>query len=85
MSEKTHDLRGNMVDGWYWILLEEIFQKSATTFRGAGNNRAAKIAERLVAATDDVPAQLMQDFWDCTADLDPDDPEGTLEELGGCP
>ena len=44
MNEKTHDLRGNMVDGWYWILLEEEFQKSATTFRSAGNNRAVEIA-----------------------------------------
>jgi hypothetical protein len=73
-----------MVDGSYWIWLEETFQKSATTFRGAGDNRAAKIAERLVATTDDVPAQLMQEqqyFWNCTADLAPDDAEATLEEL----
>ena len=84
MNEKTHDLLGNVVDGDYWFWLEDTFQKSAATFRGAGNHRAAKIAERLVATTDDVPAQLIQeqqDFWNCTADLDPEDAEATLDEL----
>jgi hypothetical protein len=77
-NEKAHDLRGNEVDGWYWVLLEDTFRESATTFHAAGNDRAAEIAERLVATTDDVPAQLVQeqqDFWNCAADLD-------LERLG---
>jgi hypothetical protein len=77
-NEKAHDLRGNEVDGWYWVLLEDTFRESAAAFHAAGNDRAAVIAERLVATTDDVPAQLVQeqqDFWNCAADLD-------LERLG---
>jgi hypothetical protein len=84
MNEKTHDLRGNMVDGCYWFWLEETFQNSVTSFRNAGNERAAEIAEGLVASTDDVPAQLVQehqDLWNCTADLDREDADATLEQL----
>jgi hypothetical protein len=35
----THDADGNMVDGWYWSLMEETFQKAVETFRSAGKNR----------------------------------------------
>ena len=81
LNEKTHDMRGNQVDGWYWQLLEESFQKFATAFRGAGNDRAAEIADRLAATTDDVPAELVQeqqDFWNNAGD-DADAPIGSKE------
>ena len=56
---KTHDLFGNHVDGWYWQLTEEAFEEEVEAFQGVGNWRAAAVADRLVATTDDVPAQLM--------------------------
>ena len=45
----THDLFGNHVDGWYWQLTEECFEKEVEAFQGVGNWRAAAIVERLVA------------------------------------
>jgi sirohydrochlorin ferrochelatase len=66
MNKYTHDLRGNPVDGTYWLLLEDALRQAASTFRSAGNDRAAEIAERLVETADDVPAELVQEqmsFW----------------------
>jgi hypothetical protein len=45
----TRDLFGNQVDGWYWQLTEECFEKEVEAFQGVGNWRAAAIVERLVA------------------------------------
>jgi hypothetical protein len=59
MNKYTHDFNGNAVDGFFWVLLEENFQKAASTFRSAGNDRAAEIAEWLVETADDVPAELV--------------------------
>ena len=64
----THDLFGNHVDGWYWKLTEECFEEQVEAFQGGRNWRAAAIAERLVATTDDVPAQLMAEYWDLWCD-----------------
>jgi hypothetical protein len=69
----THDLFGNHVDGWYWQLTEESFEEEVEVFQGGGNWRAAAITERLVATTDDVPAQLMAEYHDLWYDgLDSD-------------
>ena len=41
----------------------------------AGNNRAAAIADQLVATTDNVPAEIMsehQEFWNQCGDLEAD-------------
>jgi hypothetical protein len=62
----THDFRGNEPEGQYWAWIEESFEHSATEFRAAGNDRAAAIADQLVATADNVPAELMseyQEFW----------------------
>ena len=56
----TRDADGNLVDGWYWSLMEETFQDAVEISRGAGNAGATAIAQRLVATTDDVPAELVQ-------------------------
>jgi hypothetical protein len=75
INERTQDLRGNEVNGELWLYVWENFQASATAFRSAGNDRAAEIAERLVASTDDVPAELIQeqqDFWNRAADQEDD-------------
>jgi hypothetical protein len=83
MNERTHDLRGNEVDGYYWVLVAEEFQKWAAAFRDAGNDRAAEIADRLVASTDDVPAELIQeqqDFWNSAPDQE--DIGAAFEQLG---
>jgi len=75
---KTHDLFGNHVDGWYWQLTEESFEKEVEAFRGVDNCRAAALVDRLVATTDDVPAQLMSEYqglWNdvgLVADFDSD-------------
>jgi hypothetical protein len=69
----THDADGNLVDGWYWSLMEETFQKAIEIFRSAGNHKAAAIAQRLVETTDDVPAELVrrqQDFWNEISEFD---------------
>jgi hypothetical protein len=58
----THDLFGNEIDGWYWQLTEEAFEEQVEAFQSVGNWRAAAIADRLVATTDDVPAQLMAEY-----------------------
>jgi hypothetical protein len=82
MNEKTHDLRGNEIDGLYWLWTEQTFQKFATAFRDAGNDRAAEIAERLIASTDDVPAELIQEqqeFWNRAPDQE--DIGTALEQL----
>ena len=63
----VQDLYGREVDGWYWQLTEEAFQEQAEAFQGFGNWRAAAIVDRLVATTDDVPAQVMAEYqglWD---------------------
>jgi hypothetical protein len=73
MNKYTHDLDGNEVDGWYWTLLEEGFQKAVQTFRREGKNGAVALGWRLVATTDDVPAELVQhqqDFWNIAAEID---------------
>jgi hypothetical protein len=69
----THDADGNLVDSWYWSLMEETFQKAVETFRSAGNEAAAAIAQRLVKTADDVLAELVQrqqDFWNEGAEFD---------------
>jgi hypothetical protein len=66
----THDLFGNHVDGLYWQLTEEDFKKEVEAFQGVGNWRASAIAERLVATTDDVAAQLMAEYWELWNDDD---------------
>ena len=75
-NKYTHDADGNMVDGWFWLLLERSFQHAVETFRHEGNNRAVALAWRLVATADDVPAELLlrhMDFWNIGAEMD--DPE----------
>lgn len=70
MDPATHDLRGNEVDGLYWLWTEESFQESVADFQGVGNWQAAEIAERLAATTDDIPAEVMaeyQEFWNVEA------------------
>ena len=59
MNKYTHDLRGNPVDGTYWALLEDALRQAAATFRSAGNDRAAEIAEWLVETAGDVPVELV--------------------------
>jgi hypothetical protein len=83
-----HDLRGNEVDGEYWVWIEERFQSYATAFRAAGNDRAAAIADRLAATADDVPAELVrehQEFWNSIAYIEDDDDgaktDAAFEEL----
>jgi hypothetical protein len=69
----TYDADGNLVDGWYWSLMEETFQKAVEIFRSAGNEAAVAIAQRLVETADDVPAELVQrqqDFWNEIAEFD---------------
>ena len=71
----THDFRGNEIEGQYWAWTEESFENSATAFRAAGNDRAAAIADQLVATADNVPAELMseyQEFWNQCGDLEND-------------
>lgn len=73
MNKYTHDLDGNIVDGFYWALIEANFQGAVETFRQAGKNGAVAVAWRLVATTDDVPAELVQhqqDFWNIAAETD---------------
>src|SRR5712691_6071657 len=40
----TQDLYGRVVDGWYWVLLEDGFKDCAVRYRASGNERAASIA-----------------------------------------
>src|SRR5262245_49345475 len=61
VNHYTHDLFSREVDGWYWLLLEESFEGFA---RAVGDERRASIAHRLPQTTDDVPAQLVQEFQD---------------------
>lgn len=65
MDPATHDLRGNEVDGLYWLWTEESFQESVADFQGVGNWQAAEIAERLAATTDDIPAEVMAESAAC--------------------
>jgi hypothetical protein len=70
MDPATHDLRGNAVDGWYWLLTKETFQDGGDAFQCVGNWQAAEIIEHLAATTDDIPAQVMadyQEFWNVEA------------------
>ena len=80
----THDFRGNEIEGQYWAWTEESFENSATAFRAAGNDRAAAIADQLVATADNVPAELMsecQEFWNQCGDLEIADMNDALGKL----
>jgi hypothetical protein len=73
MNKYTHDLDGNLVDGFYWLLLEDKFRDAVEIFRREGKNGAVALAWRLVTTTDDVPAELVQhqqDFWNIAAETD---------------
>jgi hypothetical protein len=72
-NKYTHDLDGNLVGGFYWALLEEGFRDALETFRREGKNGPTAIAWRLVATSDNVPAELVQrqmDFWKIAAETD---------------
>jgi hypothetical protein len=82
-NKHTHDADGNIVDGWYWILLEDSFQDAVETFRREGKDGAVALAWRLVATTDDVPAELVQrqqDFWNIGVELDEPESFWTLPD-----
>ena len=71
----THDFHGNEPEGYCWTWAEESFEHSATDFRVDGNDRAAAIADQLVATTDNVPTEIMsehQEFWNQCGDLEAD-------------
>jgi hypothetical protein len=76
INRYTHDLYGREVDGWYWVLLEDGFKDCAVRYRASGNERAASIADRLAETADDVPAQLMQEYWNVWGDAVPEDWDG---------
>jgi hypothetical protein len=49
--------------GEYWWWLTQSFENSAAAFRAAGNDRAAVIADQLVATADNVSAELMSEWY----------------------
>jgi len=49
------------------------FKECAIRHRAAGNEDAALIADRMAETTDDVPAQLMQEFQDLYYESMPED------------
>jgi hypothetical protein len=86
--EQTHDFHGNEPEGQYWDWTEQSFEQHAEAFRAAGNERAAAIADQLIATTDNMPAEVMaefQGFWNRCGDLrddddDDDDDDNDLED-----
>jgi hypothetical protein len=83
INHYTHDLLGREVDGWYWLLLEESFEGFARRYCAGGDECAASIADRLAETTDDVPAQLMQEFQDLwNVMLDYPDNQSPAELIG---
>jgi hypothetical protein len=47
MDPTTHDMLGNMVDGYYWLWTQLSFEDAVEAFKSLGNEHAAAIAERL--------------------------------------
>jgi hypothetical protein len=79
----THDFSGNEPEGQYWDWTEESFERFATGFRAAGNDRAAAIADQLVATTDNMPAEIMAEYqglWNKCGDLGDDDDDPTEDD-----